>query len=298
MTALNLWFRKRVSLAVGIVASGVALGGLMVPIVTQLIDTFQWRQAMLIIAVGMLVVGIPLSLVVRHKPEQYGYQPDGDVIPSAAAMKGNLSTVPVEVNFTVGQALKTRNFWFIAVGSACTSFVVSSVITHIMPYLSSLGIDRTLSSYAALAIPVTSLSGRLGSVWFGDKFGSKQMFMVGFIALGAGLLLLANISATRLWLLIPCIAALGFGWGNNVIIRVMLQREHFGTTSLGKIFGFTEGIQMMGQMTGPPIAGWVFDQWGGYQGAWLGFCIIIVIGIFLALGIPKLSGDRSLLNTE
>ena len=48
-TVVGNWFHKKVSIATGIVVSGGAFGGLMVPLVTWLIDSFTWRTAMLIL---------------------------------------------------------------------------------------------------------------------------------------------------------------------------------------------------------------------------------------------------------
>jgi len=78
MTAVANWFRRKVGVATGIMVCGFALGGLFVPIIVKLIDVFEWRIAIFILGVGMWLIVIPLSLLVRHKPEQYGYLPDGE----------------------------------------------------------------------------------------------------------------------------------------------------------------------------------------------------------------------------
>ena len=77
MTAVANWFQKKAGLAMGIAASGVAFGGLLIPLITLLVDTFGWRPAMVIIALGMWAIPLPLSLMLRHKPEHYGCRPDG-----------------------------------------------------------------------------------------------------------------------------------------------------------------------------------------------------------------------------
>jgi OFA family oxalate/formate antiporter-like MFS transporter len=45
MTTVIHWFRKKAGAAVGILASGNGLGGLMVPMLTRLIDALHWRTA-------------------------------------------------------------------------------------------------------------------------------------------------------------------------------------------------------------------------------------------------------------
>jgi sugar phosphate permease len=66
------WFRRKVTLATGIVVSGTAIGGFMVPLLTKLLDTYGWQEAMLIVGVAALLIVLPLSLIIRQKPEPYG----------------------------------------------------------------------------------------------------------------------------------------------------------------------------------------------------------------------------------
>jgi sugar phosphate permease len=140
LTAVTHWFNRKAGIATGIVASGFGLGGIIVPIVTKLIDNYDWRPAMLMIAAGTVIICIPLALLVRHRPEDYGYLPDGDTVESEnnrpAAEK------QPETNVSIWQALKDRAFWHVSVSSACHSFVIGAVVTHIMPYLGSVGVDR------------------------------------------------------------------------------------------------------------------------------------------------------------
>ncbi len=81
----------------------------------------------------------------------------------------------------------------------------------------------------------------------------------------------------------------GFGFGGNVTMLAVLLREYFGRGKLGTIIGFAWGFLMLGNMCGPPIAGWVFDHWGSYQGIWLAFAGLALIGAFIVLMTPSVS---------
>jgi len=129
------WFRKRVGMAMGIVVSGFGLGGLLVPLVTRLVDTLHWQVAMLIFALGTLVLVLPLSLVLRHKPELYGYQPDGEIDDQEEAGEAQIAVDSTDITVRVEQTLRSRAFWQMAVASMCHAFVISAAITHVMPLL-------------------------------------------------------------------------------------------------------------------------------------------------------------------
>ena len=69
----------------------------------------------------------------------------------------------------------------------------------------------------------------------------------------------------------------------------ILLREYFGRGRFGTIIGFMWGILMFISITGPPIAGWVFDTWGSYQGVWLASAGITFVGAVIVLMIPPVS---------
>jgi len=103
MAAVANWFRRRVGIATGITASGFGASGLLVPVVTHLIDACGWRTAMVILGLEMLVVGLPLSLVLRHQPESYGYLPDGDESPVPPILRAWLLIITVRDTFRPGR---------------------------------------------------------------------------------------------------------------------------------------------------------------------------------------------------
>jgi sugar phosphate permease len=292
LTTVTNWYRKRAALAVGIVSSGWGLGGLLVPLVTRLIDSVQWRSAMLTVGLGMLVIVLPLSFVFRHKPQQYGYLPDGDTDDPVEHSESNTKTPPIEVAVRAGQAVRSRVFWQIAVATACHAFVVGAIITHLMPYLSSVGIDRSRSSIVALLLPVVSILGRLSSGWLIDKIGSRRVFTIGFAFMALGSLILSGVTNERSWLVIPFVLALSLGWGVSVTTRFALLRERFGIASFGAILGFTSGVMMLGSMIGAPLAGWVYDTYGSYTGAWLGYTGVALVGMILVLTIPSIRKNQ------
>ena len=138
----------------------------------------------------------------------------------------------------------------------------------------------------ALLLPVASIGGRLSSGWLCDKVGRKQVLATGFALMTAGMLIFGYVTTGNMWLLTPFIITFSLGWGFVVTTRIALLRDYFGRGSFGTILGLIMGAMMLGNMLGAPLAGWVFDAWGSYQGAWLGFSAITTTAVFLVLTIP------------
>lgn len=287
LTAVVNWFRRRVATATGIVVSGFAAGGVMVPVVTMLIDKYEWRTAMVILGLAVWATILPLSLLVRHKPEQHGYFPDGDG--GSPAISGGRQSPPPRTNEGTPAKVTgaTRVFWHIALASMCHMLVMSAVVTHVMPYLTNTGISRPAASLAAGALPVASAGGRLGFGWLGDRHNSRRVAAIGFALVASGLLFFECISATSVWLLFPFLVLFSTGWGGSVTMRAALLREHFGRSRFGKMYGRTIGVAMLGNIAGAPLAGFAFDQLGSYRGVWFALAGVAVAGLVTVLTIPR-----------
>ena len=102
-----------------------------------------------------------------------------------------------------------------------------------------------------------------------------------------GLLLFGYVTKGEMWLIVPFIITFSLGWGCSVTTRLSVIREHFGRGSFGTILGFMAGIMMLGNIAGTPLAGWIFDTWGSYQGAWLGFSAVIFLCVILTFSISS-----------
>ena len=293
-TAVANWFRRRMGLATGIVISGFGFGGLLIPVIVRLIDMFSWQTAMAILALGMWVIGLPLALLVRNKPEQYGYLPDGEVSGTVTSDKSSAPAQTVEMDIGVKQALKSRVFWHISLALMCRALIVSAVVTHVMPYLSSIGISRAISSFVAAAIPLLSTGGRIGFGWLGDKLNKRWVIAGVFAMISLGLLSFGYTSTGGAWLLVPFLILFGISYGSTTVLRGALVQEYFGRGRFGTILGFMVGIMHLGTIVGPPLAGWVFDNWGSYYAIWFVLAGVAVVALIIVATMPQVGAITKL----
>ena len=278
MTVVANWFHRKVGIALGVMMSGVGASGLMLPFIVRLIDASGWRTTFVILGLGMWILGIPLSFVIRDRPEQYGYLPDGEET-------GNrLPEIEIRnkgLEIGLRQALRMRSLWYLSSIELIRMMTVMAVITHVMPYLSSLGIPRSTGGLIAGAIPLFSIIGRFGFGWLGDVIDKRHMLAFSFFLTSLGLLAFRYIQSA--W--VACVFLLLFspGYGGGMVLRGAIVREYFGRDSFGKILGITMGWAAAGGMIGPTVAGWVFDTLGNYHLIWLIFCGLAGLTILLAL---------------
>lgn len=287
MTAVAQWFNKKASFALGLAAAGFGSGGLLVPVVVWMIDSFSWRPTLLIIGLAAWVLGIPLSMVIRGNPMQYGYLPDGDApgIDGLSATVGSKDELPINhqpvrdtPDISLRLAIRDGNFWYFNLAEAIRMMIVVSIIMHIMPYLDSLRIPRDIAGIAAGGMALFSVAGRVGFGYLGDAFDKRYIMVVAYMLMTVGLVVFSSfIKGTASLLVFLLLFAPGFGGG--MTMRASIIREYFGTSSYGKILGLSMGIGSTTAIIGPTLAGWVFDTTGSYRPIWLAYIILIVLAI-------------------
>lgn len=285
MTAIANWFHKKIGIASGIAICGFGFSGLLVLVIVWLIEVYEWRMALDILALGLIVVGLPLSLLFRRTPEQYGLSPDGEPEDLTTYRDGLDAPQALGVGVKTKTALKSGIFWRLAMAFMYHLMAVGAVVTHVMPYLSSVGISRSISGLVATAIPLASIPGRLGLGWLGDRFDRRLVAAGGFAMMGCGMFFFGCTSATSIWMLVPFLTLFSIGYGGINPARASLIREYFGRPTFGAILGLVVGISGIGGIIGPTLAGWSYDYWGSYQVIWFLMAGLAVVPMVLVLTI-------------
>ncbi|NVM25470.1 MAG: MFS transporter [Desulfobacterales bacterium] len=280
MTAVANWFRKNVGIALGVAMSGFGASGLLVPIIVRLIDVYDWRGTLIILGLGMWILGIPLSLVIRNRPEQYGYLPDGEL---SADPITNLENQRKGVEIGIKEGLKKRSFLYLILAEAIRMMTLAAVVIHIMPYLSSVGMSRATAGLVAGAMPLFSIIGRFGFGWLSDVIEKRHVMAMTFLFMGVGMLAFCYVHV--MWVVYLFLLVFSSGYGGSMVLRGSILREYFGRDSFGKMIGITMGSASIGGIIGPTLAGWTFDTLGSYHVVWLVFCGIIGLAMTIVLRI-------------
>jgi MFS family permease len=286
LSAVANWFRKRIGLAMGIAVCGFGASGLIIPLVVRLIEGFGWRSAFFWLGIGAWAIGIPLSFVIRNSPEQYGMLPDGE-IPCDDETRDQSDKPETSVSFR--EAFSSRSFLLIVSAEWIRMMTVGTLIMHIMPYLSSMGIPRSTAGYISAGIPLCSIIGRFGFGWLGDFYDKRHIMAVGYGLMSLGLFLFTRIHASCVVLLFLLVFPTGYGGGMS--LRGAIIREYFGRASFGKMLGLTMGVGSVAGIIGPTLGGWVFDTFHTYQPLWVAFLFLNLVAIGLILMVRPVHAD-------
>jgi MFS family permease len=296
MTAVARWFNRELGVAMGIAACGFGFSGIMVPVVTALVDSQGWRTAMTILGAGIFVIVIPLALIVRNRPEDYDLLPDGD---SAVSLKENRklkSLEPDDIDVSTKDALRSRAFWQITLALAIQHLATNAVSTHVMPYLSSVGLTRSLGSLVATALPIASMGGRFGFGWLGDMVKKKPLTAWGFAMMAVGLISFGyadNLAGSMVWLLLVFLGLYGVGYGGTTTMRSILPKAYFGSKNYATILGFITGFDAIGGVLGAPMAGYVYDRWQDYHYVWIVLAVLSALCVVATVMAPPIKAKEN-----
>jgi len=286
MTVIARWFRENTGKAYGVLAAGIGAGGFLIPVVTMMIDTYGWQLFLVMLAVFVLAIGLPLSFVFRNRPEDYGLLPDGKTQDSS---DDSPRMQTQGVGMSVKEALNTRAFWCISIAFMLQIVGPSAVLLHIMPYLSSLGIERATASMVVMFIYIVSIPSRFVFGWLMDIFRKSYVIAASMVLTSVGLFLLSIIDGSSLGSIAGFVIVYGFIVGGQISLRPPIIREYFGTRKFGTILGLSGIFITIGVIISPPLVGWFFDTRGVYDPIWLILRGICILGAILMLTTPQTS---------
>jgi MFS family permease len=254
--AIVTWFRRRRSLALSISGMGMALGGLLTPLVVAALARFGWRWTAFASGFVVLAIGLPLAQLMRHPPETYGLTPDGE--PRIAATPAGDAR-----SYTAREAMATRAFWYISLGHAAALLVVSAVMVHMIIHVTErLGYSLQQAGAVVALLTVMQLTGQMTGGWLGDRF-SKRWICAGCM-LGHASALMVLALATAFWMVLAFAVLHGLSWGMRGPLMAAIRADYFGSGSFGMISGVSSMVIMFGMMLGPLVAGILADRTGSY----------------------------------
>lgn len=287
------WFVRHRGLAVGLAFAGVGLGSItLLPWMQMMIDQTGWRSASWAMGILVLVVLFPFNLLLRKRPEDLGLQPDGD-----AAPVGNVATTASNVvdpawtaiDWTLGRAMQTSRFWWLALGYFCGLYTWYAVQVHQTKYLVEIGFT---SGSAAWALGLVSLFGIPGQIALGhlsDRIGREWIWTISSLGFAVCFAALIALQYTPTLLLVyVMVMAQGFlGYGVTSIMGAVVA-EIFQGKNYGTIFGTIMFVALSGGAAGPLVTGLLYDRFGDYIAAFtIGFVLCLVSAASIWMAAPR-----------
>ena len=298
-TMLNNWFVRRRSMAMGWSNSGSRLGGLLlVPLIAWAIDPeygrIGWSLTAALLGVVFLVVAVPISRVIRNRPEDYNLLPDGDS-PGPAPLTAdripqNRRLAQEDANFTVSEAIRTHAFWYISVGHALTAMVIVSIMTHLAPLLTDEGFSLQTAGWVVTVYTAVAMVFQVVGGYVGGHL-PKNVAMFVFSSIQALGVLIIVAFPSNIGMIYVFAVLFGIGFGGTSPLATSIRGDYFGRASFGKILGISSVPMNILLLGASPFAGLMYDLKGDYKIAFVTLAALNFLGgvLFLMARKPALS---------
>src|SRR5262245_57785625 len=275
-------FRERRSLAFGIFRMGPGISGALVPLVGWVIGLWGWRWAAFLSAIVVFSIGLPIALIInRIYHQEEAAMAQAEVSNVRAGASGIRFSDP---QFTLGEALRQRAFWFLSTAMALRHMVTEGVSVHFVILL----VDRGWSTEAASSLlGVSALIGapaRIGMGWLGDLLDKRRLMMGMLSALSISVLLMGYTAQAVVFT--PCMIIYSLSYGGLASLQEPIRADYFGTKAFATIQGMSRSVQTFGTFVGPILAGFLYDVTRSYTIAF-GIFAVVSLGAILLMFFAK-----------
>ncbi|MBS0429564.1 MAG: MFS transporter [Proteobacteria bacterium] len=253
---------ERRSWAMGVTAAAGSFGQFfMVPVEGQLILQLGWHNALLALAVLVLLI-VPLAFGLREPQRGAGAARREQTIAQAVA-----------------EAFRYPSFVLLMAGYFVCGFQVVFIGVHMPSYLKDHGLSPQVAGYALALIGLFNVVGTYIAGSLGQRLAKRKILAFIYFGRAVAITVFLLVPLTP-WSVYVFAAVIGALWLSTVPPTNAIIAQIFGVAHLSMLGGFAFLSHQVGSFLGVWLGGYLYDRTGSYDIVWY---IAIALGIFAAL---------------
>ncbi|MGE0130272.1 MAG: MFS transporter [Blastocatellales bacterium] len=270
---LSRWFDKARGKAMGFAYLGIGVGGALVPQLARWLESrLGWHTALAALGLLMIAIAFPLAWFVKEAPESYEKK-------------------MAEPSPPIGDILKSKAFYLLAIGSMCSIGAVGGTNQHLKLFLSDLYSNlgkAEAQTKAANIITLTvasSIIGRLFMGWLADRIPKKYVMLLIYAMVSAAIPLLYFASTPGVIYVFA--VAFGIAFGGDYMVIPLMAAELFGLKVMGRVMGILLTADGLAEALSPMLVGRLYDMSKSYATGFAALIGLAVIGAIAVAMLPR-----------
>jgi MFS family permease len=274
---LPKWFVRKRGRVLGIAAMGPGLGPMIFPVSIQsLIEFTDWRTAWFVLGIVAIAILVPMSFLVRTRPEDMGLLPDGDIVPPEERGEGRPRQPRRLEGLTRSEGIRTPAFWLIVVSFMLVGIGIGGFHANLVPFFQDAGLSAGTAALSGTAFAICSVSTR--PVWgiLAERVPVRYILGPLLIMAAGSVLLVLNVGGKPSMLIAAGVH--GVAIGAYISLQGLVVADYFGRSHLGAINGMIRPFMTGAGALSPLMIAVLFDLRDSYTVAFL----IIAVGWLFA----------------
>jgi MFS family permease len=279
------WFYRHMGVAVGLYWASQGLGPVIfAPLFRWQLETQGWQNTFTTIGIVVGVILLVFSLFIHNSPADKGLKPYG-AEESAEGAHGS-SKAAAAAPPRLRDLMRQRTVWQLMAIHHVGCVAHAVILAHVVSMATFKGIPGVQAASVLATIAGTSVVSRFVFSVLAERLGGRTVLTISL--LGQALPVIILFFANEAWVFYVFAFVFGLCYGGEMVGFPIINRQLFGANApLGSIYSF----EMVGASTGMALGGWLggalFDWFGNYDGSLMASLVIGLIGIPLALMLPR-----------
>ena len=263
---VGFWFRENPGLALGIAASGGAVGQAFIPHLSGiLILSYGWQSAYIYLALIYISISLPISLLIKESPWRVDARSDA---------------ISEERHFPLSEKAVVAWISF-AVIFCCVCMSVP--IMHLVPLLTDKGFGLEFSTFVLMLLMICGAFGRIFGGMLGDYIGALPGYFL--MSLGQTIFVVWFPHLVSPFGIYVVAALFGFTYSGVMSSILVCTRMMVSAKFGARAMSLTSFFGWIGMGLGGFLGGYLFDIYGDYTWAFTiagisGFINLIVLSFF------------------
>jgi len=275
-SAIAGFFEKGRGFALACVLAGSGFSSIVMPsLAYYAIEQFGWRLGFAAVGLFWFAITFPLLTLFFTSPRDR----------NRTAMDRPASQPRAGFGYVLRTVMLSRKFLQVALAGLLIATVVVSIVTSLVPIMSSNGIAREEAAAVAGLLGFTAIVGRLTVGWLLDHVEARFLAVVMLSMPMIAILLLTQLPHS-----VPAAIAatliIGLALGAELDLLAYITSRYFDLAHFGTLFATIGGFVTLAGGMGPVLLNFVYDATGSYVPALIGAIPVSLTAalLFLLLG--------------